>query len=235
MTSLSGWFIIHKMVDDNTYTESFTVPNTDCTSHILGFSTFFLFPSYHLYHINKYSCLAGNLERQIDCSSIIHILATDPISGFIFHYTGHFTVRQCHRISFSYTKLVSKLLLFRKLKSIHHWVKKSIGEKTLALMKGTFVIFMSHRRAGGNWPEKQGKPHVYDTLQLKLNRLGWMMPISRNCLTILIPGNDFLLIYWVTTSYDLDFIETRKVVWDTIPLTWNLRLLKKVERRGRVL
>lgn len=95
---------------------------------------------------------------------------------------------------------------------------------------------MSHRHYERNWPERERKPHVYDTfLGGKPSRLGKMMPMTRNCLTILIPDEDSLLIHSVTTSSDLDSTESRKVSWDTISMTWNFRLLKEVDGMGRVL
>ena len=85
---------------------------------------------------------------------------------------------------------------------------------------------MSHRHYGGNWPEREGKPHVYDTFWGKLSRLGCVIPMTRNCLTRLSPDEDPLLVHSVTTT-DLDSTESKEVALDTIPTTWNLRFLKR--------
>lgn len=85
---------------------------------------------------------------------------------------------------------------------------------------------MSHRRYGGNWPEREGKPHGYGTFLGKLGRLGCVMPMTRNCLTTLIADEDPLLVHSVTTT-DLDSTESKEVALDTIPMTWNLRFLKR--------
>lgn len=55
-----------------------------------------------------------------------------------------------------------------------------------------------------DWKEKESHTSMIYSGDGKLSRLGWMMPMTRNCLKTFIPDKDFLLTHSGTTSSDLD-------------------------------